>query len=497
MVFPRMADLPALHPSAATPREPWWKQVFGLLALFAVVYGARLWLVDVYGSPVPFWDQWDAEGAALFKPFLLGNLHWSSFLQHHAEHRIVLTRLLAFGLFLINGMWDPRLEMVFNATIAAGTATIIAYLFLREMGEAGWRPVAAAVAVLWTLPYGYEDTTCGFQSQVYLLVLLSFLALWGLAWGRNYSTRWWMGAASVALVCLTMASGLLAGLAVAATRGVAIILDRKKWRTHLPTLLVSLVCSGIALLFTTHVPQHEKLHAQGPLYFLLSLFKNMSWPACRIPMAFLLFQVPLFASARSLVQEQGRRPARWFLLSLAIWAAMQAGALAYGRGGHGIMPASRYQDILVIGFLASFVALRLEWPRLNRWICYGWVLFALIGLVQGVSHDIRKSLPQQQQHAAEQLRRCRTYIESRDPAILHNAPDRLDIPYPDADKLGRYLDDPQLQSILLFVPGQEDKAGWPAQIANGLLKGSRIIFVLGILGLFATLLPRPHRKAES
>jgi hypothetical protein len=123
------------------------------------------------------------------------------------------------------------------------------------------------------------------------------------------------------------------------------------------------------------------------------------------------------------------------------------------------------------------------------------VLFALIGLVQGVSHDFRKSLPQQQQHEAEQLRRCRTYVESRDPAILHHAPDRLDIPYPDADKLGRYLDDPQLQSILLFVPGQEGKAGWPTQIANGLLKGSRVIFALGILGLFATFLPRPDRKA--
>jgi hypothetical protein len=221
---------------------------------------------------------------------------------------------------------------------------------------------------------------------------------------------------------------------------------------------------------------------------LESLFKNLSWPAIRHqPVAFLLFQVPLFANARALLRGKSPQRARWFLLGLAIWAALQAGFLAYGRGGPGWGPISRYQDPLAIGFLASFVALLLEWPQINRWIRYGWILFALRGLIQTTSHDLRESLPQQRQHMLEQVRRSRTYLESRDPGILYTATNLLDIPYPNLDQLRRYLDDPQLQGILFFMPGQEDNARWPTQTAKYLLKGSREILLLGILGLFASL----------
>lgn len=156
-----------------------WQCLACLVALFAVVYGASLWLVDDFGSPVPFWDEWNGEGGQLFKKFLLGQLPFSRFFVPHNEHRIVLARLLEFGLFWTGGMWDPRLEMVVNATIAAGTATLVAYLLVLEIGEARWRPVIFAVAVLWVLPYAWENTLCGFQSQVYFLVLFSFVALWG------------------------------------------------------------------------------------------------------------------------------------------------------------------------------------------------------------------------------------------------------------------------------------------------------------------------------
>jgi hypothetical protein len=59
------------------------------LALFLIVVGARLWLVSLYGSSVPFMDQWDDEGATLFKPWLEGTLRLSDLFQPHNEHRIV------------------------------------------------------------------------------------------------------------------------------------------------------------------------------------------------------------------------------------------------------------------------------------------------------------------------------------------------------------------------------------------------------------------------
>jgi hypothetical protein len=174
-----MTAATSASPVEASASDPGWKRACGLLALFAIVFGARLWIVNVCGSPLPVWDQWDAEGYGLFKPFLRGELPLSHLFQSHNEHRIVLTRLLALGLFQMNGMWDTRLEMVVNAAIAAGSATLIAHLLLVEIGATWWRPVVSMVALLWALPYGWENTTWGFQSQVYLLVLFSFLALWG------------------------------------------------------------------------------------------------------------------------------------------------------------------------------------------------------------------------------------------------------------------------------------------------------------------------------
>jgi hypothetical protein len=94
------------------------------------------------------------------------------------------------------------------------------------------------------------------------------------------------------------------------------------------------------------------------------------------------------------------------------------------------------------------------------------------------------------QSKVEQLRRCRAYVESGDLAVFRNLSDQGDIPYPRPEMLAKFLDDPQVRSTLLFVPGQEGKGGWPSRISNGLLRNSRAIFALGIVGLFAALWPR-------
>src|ERR1035441_7316223 len=60
---------------------------------------------------------------------------------------------------------------------------------------------------------------------------------------------------------------------------------------------------------------------------------------------------------------------------------------------------------------------------------------------------------------------------------------------PKPESLARLLDDPHIRSALLFVPGQEDKAAWPTHLARALLRASRWIFLLGLLGLIAALWP--------
>ena len=88
------------------------RAAFGV-CLFLVVVAAKWATFDRFGSPMPDWDQWDAEASALLVPWLeddpgfLGQLFAA-----HNEHRVVLTKLQALALTLATGQWDARLAPV-------------------------------------------------------------------------------------------------------------------------------------------------------------------------------------------------------------------------------------------------------------------------------------------------------------------------------------------------------------------------------------------------
>jgi len=86
--------MPALGRTAASNIAPWRLALAGCLA---AVLGAKILLIARLGIPTPYWDQWDAEAAGLYLPWLEGRLdaaHWFAF---HNEHRLVLTRAFLVG----------------------------------------------------------------------------------------------------------------------------------------------------------------------------------------------------------------------------------------------------------------------------------------------------------------------------------------------------------------------------------------------------------------
>jgi hypothetical protein len=86
------------------------------LALLGTVFFARLWMISSWASDVPFYDQWQAEGLQALVPWKLGTLSPGDILASHNEHRVALTRLTALALTALGGVWDPRVQMVFNAS---------------------------------------------------------------------------------------------------------------------------------------------------------------------------------------------------------------------------------------------------------------------------------------------------------------------------------------------------------------------------------------------
>ena len=161
-----------------------------LAALFMVVLGAKLWLVQLYASPLPLWDQW-YEAERFFRPWMEGHLTWKAFFAAHNEHRIFFTRLLDLGVIWLNGRWEPLLQMTVNAFIHAAFVCGLAFCLWHFSGRKNGGVVCFLLAPFFALPYAGENTIWAFNSQIYLLDIVSLAALAGLGFGKPGGWRWW------------------------------------------------------------------------------------------------------------------------------------------------------------------------------------------------------------------------------------------------------------------------------------------------------------------
>lgn len=308
------------------------------LALFLIVVGARLWLVFLYGSPVPFMDQWDGEGATLFKPWLEGTLRLSDFFQPHNEHRIVLSRLLALGLLALNGQWDAQLEMAVNALLCGAMAVLIAVALVRLFGP-DLRTLIVLIVGLWAaLPYGHENTLWAFESSFYFLLFFSLVALWGLASQASFSWRWWAGAVGLVLACLSMASGFFAALALLGLSALRLFTGRRLNRDSVILIVLCGTVVAVAFYFRTIVPGHAAIRADSFSVWANFFGSCLAWPFCGTPAACIIMYLPVGALV---VRYLSKRPVdfdeTWgrqaeIVIAVGGWVILQAAAMAYFRG---------------------------------------------------------------------------------------------------------------------------------------------------------------------
>src|SRR5438105_10925929 len=94
------------------------------LALFLAIWGAKLVVIDRFGSDLPYWDQWAREGELTFAPWFERHELWHNLVAPHNEHRIAPTLALNLGLVIVGGQWDARVQCIvsgaLHAAIAAG-----------------------------------------------------------------------------------------------------------------------------------------------------------------------------------------------------------------------------------------------------------------------------------------------------------------------------------------------------------------------------------------
>jgi hypothetical protein len=425
--------------------------LLAILAVAGLAWGAKLMLIRACGSDVPYMDQWDAQADQLYIPWTEHRLAASAFWAPHNEHRLPLTRLTNFGLTLVNRQWDPLLEMSVNAALHAAFAAALLAWARRQTRGVAFAGVALVVAALFALPFAWENTLAGFQSQFYFLAWTALGFLWLALPAVPLSARWWAGVA-VGLVGLgSMSSGFLcaaAALGVIAFR--AIWCDRRwAWRDSVAAVIYLAICV-VGPLLVTRVPGHAVLQVTSVGQWLQVFSHVLAWPANGWLVAAVVMQLPLVAFLLGRLRARRLDGPDAVLLGLALWGWGQAAAVAYSRGNLGMGDSPRYYDLYAIGIALNAIALARGWrgraAKLWPLVAVVWAAALAYGLREQTSQAYRDYLDAFPAVKATERRRLADFIRMGDVEALRRAPEEL--PHNSADSLARFLSHPGVHRLL-------------------------------------------------
>jgi len=425
-----------------------------LLASLAILTVAIRWgMIERYSSPVPFHDQWIAEGESLIEPWACGELALGNFTAPSNDHRPILTRALAFAEFRFTGSWDARFEMAVNSLFYALIPVVLSLIAGTLFGIRGWLASTAVLAVLFALPANYENALWGFQSQFFLMVLLAIVYLGGTFSTDRTGPRWIAAQAAGALGLLSMAGGIIAPMAAV---GIALVRLIRRRDTHAVTTLatgLALAAAGWWLLVPSG-SSDETLRSQSIAVFVEALMSLLSWPLPAPVLALLVHAPWMLVAARTLVA----RDAPWGHIVVAAiggWVVLQAAAFAYARGAMagGIPP--RYFDVLIVGIAVNAACLALlmcrcgRLQRLSNSLLTGaWLVAVAAGLWQANTPERLNPILLGNAGLQERtLFAVRDYIHTGDPATLSRDP-HVAHHFPSVENMQRLLDNPRLRASL-------------------------------------------------
>jgi len=430
--------------------------VFLLYISFSFLFlGIRLWLIKSYGNATPFWDQWDAEAATLYKPLFDGTLEWKQFIAPHNEHRIVTTRLLALVLFLLNRTWNPLLLMVVNAGLHLMVVLLLNALLIKVIGRNYLAALLAFSLALFSIPFGWENILAGFQSSFYFVLLFSLPAIWFMVISEPFSRRWWAGIALGMLAFFSLASGVFAFATGAFMSLLLYVLKLRKTKKQLLAAVVLGVLFLAGAWWTPSLETHAvyKAHSMADLYHSLKIV--FSWP---VGWNFLSVCIRNFPIAVFVISLLRKRPAitdaRWLLFALCVWSVSQSISIAYGRALSPLSP--RYRDLHIIPIFISFVCtISLVQNNIGIRRIYaltaqiGWVLIILISFGRNAFNYLPDELTDKKQKSLAEEKNTKNYIVTGNINYLRNKPE-FEVPYPDPEKLASIIEMPGIRETLPY-----------------------------------------------
>jgi hypothetical protein len=469
-------------------------------AFALILFGIKLWLIGTYGNATPFWDQWDAEAANLYKPFLEGTLTWHDLFSAHNEHRIFTTRVLSLGLLVINGIWNPLLQMVVNAILHILAMALLIQLIMRVIGRI-YLPVLLVFAlVLFAFPYAWENTLAGFQSQFYFVLLFSIASLWLIITSPPLETAWWCGLACAVLAFFSLASGIFVLVSSALIGLFFYLFKLRNTRKQLFAIIMLLSTFLLGVILTPSLDYHAYLKAASIKQFIDAVIAILGWPISSTFLSMLIRNLPsLVFVVIMLWKPPSVENRKWFLFGLIVWVFGQAFSIAYGRAAGAL--GSRYLDLFALGILVNFaclISIYHDYADKWRWgtILGGglWVIIIMGSLGIDASRHAPGNLSGKHEQSLAQEANMRNYLLTGDMNYLKDKPD-FHIPYPVPEHLASILESSVVRSILPtnirmpldiadpggLVVGAPRVAGRLDALINTLLANYNLFIILGLV----------------
>jgi hypothetical protein len=424
-------------------------------SVYSTILGAKLLLIEHFGSDMPFWDQWRVEGSLLISPFFSGNLPWTDLFLPHNEHRILFTRLWSLLITYYNNQWDARLEMILNAFLHAQVALLLWVILWKTLESKHTTSISLLVLFAFALPFSWENILAGFQSQFYFQqgFALGVLTLGTRhqAWSKGWFLGFFFGLASL----FTMAAGFLASAATVAISLLRCATRKSTFRQECPTLVAfgALVFVGLKLL--RRVEGHDALKAHSVIDWITSFLKASAFPFVETPLISFFMWLPLlFITYKYFKSGREKQPNTELLLAIGGWVLLQAAASSYSRGSGGLAPASRYTDALALGPVANGAALillcsmgitRITWRKSIFVSIWGAALF--VGVLSLSISALLTDVPYRKTAYDRQSLNVKKFLRTQDYRVLSDA-HSFSLPYPDTLELADYLKDPNILRLL-------------------------------------------------
>jgi hypothetical protein len=430
-------------------------------AVYLICLIGHVVYVSLYAHEIPFWDQWDAEADRLLRPFQESSLSLGQLFASHNEHRILFSRLLSLALFALNnGQWNNLVEAYASCAVYAAVPATLVWFGGRNAGSRIPTVICAlTVCTLAMLPFDFENTLVGFQSQFHFMAEFALLIFatacyakptYGMAAGLTV-----LGLASL----FTMASGMFApGLAIA-----VLWVRHGREASHRRVLttaslgLAGAVALGVALfpilgggLGAVGVEGH--IHALSTNFMWpLQSRSGREWSEVRKIIFAACIWAPLLAWLIQCVRTRKFDTTELFVVSTALWVTLQLAAIAHSRGHEMHTVASRYTDIFAIGlacnaWLASRMLADSGTHRGALTLPTAMFLVAAIsGLVSRTPSDLW-GMRATSRFGAAQTENVAAYLRTNNYQSLIKP--LFEIPYPDPKRLQTLLDNPVIRASL-------------------------------------------------